>query len=382
MAREMDRRRLLQVGAGTLAASALPFAARAQPLRLVPIRVQPDQIFRVTVCLRPFRAQGPRVENEIIGRRQVVHNYGHGGSGWSLSWGSAAEAVRLAMASSPQTIAVVGAGALGLTAAITAQRAGAKVTIYAKERYPFVRSARATGTWTPDSRVAKTASVAPDFGDRWERMARLSYQMHNAYVSLPGNPVEWIDMYSLPSRRPEFAGLPPLPDPGFIELIDRIDDIMPDGQSIPDGTHPFAVSDVSRTRTLSFNVADLAHQLESDFLLAGGTFVPMELQSPGDFSKIREHVIINCTGYGARALMQDDSLTPVRGQIAWLPPQEDAHYGFYYQKTGVVGRRDGIVVQDFGRNDDFGWNDDNEQPDWEAARASVARLSGVYLPDA
>ena len=31
-------------------------------------------------------------EAETIGDKRVVHNYGHGGSGWSLAWGSAAAA--------------------------------------------------------------------------------------------------------------------------------------------------------------------------------------------------------------------------------------------------------------------------------------------------
>ena len=49
---------------------------------LEPIRAHADRLFRITVCLRPFRAQGPRIEVERLGDKLVVHNYGHGGSGW------------------------------------------------------------------------------------------------------------------------------------------------------------------------------------------------------------------------------------------------------------------------------------------------------------
>src|SRR5206468_11654162 len=112
---------------------------------IMPIRAQVDRIFRVTVCLRPFRAAGPRLDVEHVGDKTVVHNYGHGGSGWSLSWGSSSIAVEKAMAAGERDGAVIGCGALGLTSAILLQRAGAKVTIYAKERPPEVRSARATG---------------------------------------------------------------------------------------------------------------------------------------------------------------------------------------------------------------------------------------------
>ncbi|MFG1606692.1 FAD-dependent oxidoreductase [Actinoplanes sp. NPDC049265] len=49
------------------------------------------------VGLRPCRRGGPRVERE--GR--VIHAYGHGGAGMTLSWGCAAEVVRLAESQTP-----------------------------------------------------------------------------------------------------------------------------------------------------------------------------------------------------------------------------------------------------------------------------------------
>jgi glycine/D-amino acid oxidase-like deaminating enzyme len=381
----MDRRRLLLWGTGALTASALPGMVRAQasPLppsssALVPIRLSPDQVFRTTVCLRPFRAKGPRIETEEVGRKLVVHNYGHGGSGWSLSWGSAEYAVRLAMQKSPRRIAIIGAGALGLTAAIMAQRAGAQVTIYARERFPHVRSAYATGSWTPASRIAMQADVAPDFADRWETMARYAWGMHQSYVGFGDRPVEWMDQYFVrggrEGPRPAYADK----EPGFIHLDDRIGDIVPHSQPVALDAHPFAFDNVRRTNILTFNVAALSHQLTEDFLNAGGRFVPAEFHSLSDFTHVKEKVIINCTGYGARALCKDESVVPVRGQIVWLAPQDNAHYGFYYRGVSVLGRRDGVVVQDVGWNELFGWNDDNETVDPAAARESIERLAGVY----
>ena len=166
-----NRRRLLQtVGAAAL----VPIATRAATTSgaapataptfswtdrigpLAPIRARTERLFDITCCLRPFRAQGPRIEAEHVGHALVVHNYGHGGSGWSLSWGSGTLALRLAMQRNPKEIAVIGCGAIGLTTAILAQEAGAKVTIYAKDLLPDTRSARATGSFTPDSRTALT----------------------------------------------------------------------------------------------------------------------------------------------------------------------------------------------------------------------------------
>ena len=47
-------------------------------------------------CTRPFRAQGPRIEPERLAGKTVIHNYGHGGSGFTVSWGCAEEVARLA----------------------------------------------------------------------------------------------------------------------------------------------------------------------------------------------------------------------------------------------------------------------------------------------
>ena len=98
-------------------------------------------------------------------------------------------AVEKAMAAGEREVAVIGCGALGLTSAILLQRAGAKVTIYAKERPPEVRSARATGVWSPDSRIALTSAAAPEFGAQWEAMARASFAMYQSYLGLPGTPI-------------------------------------------------------------------------------------------------------------------------------------------------------------------------------------------------
>ncbi|MGH1558572.1 FAD-dependent oxidoreductase [Caulobacter segnis] len=131
---------------------ARPGAALASSLPAV--RAELDRITRVTVCLRPFRKAGPRLDVERVGDKTVVHNYGHGGSGWSLSWGSAEQATRKALADGARDVAVIGCGALGLTTATVLRRAGANVTIYAAERLADTRSSRATGTWSPDSRIA------------------------------------------------------------------------------------------------------------------------------------------------------------------------------------------------------------------------------------
>jgi D-amino-acid oxidase len=357
--------------------------------QLMPIRAEVDRLFRVTVCLRPFRAAGPRLDVEKVGDKTVVHNYGHGGSGWSLSWGSSSVAVEKAMAAGERNVAVIGCGALGLTSATLLQRAGAKVTIYAKERPPEVRSARATGSWTPDSRIALTNAVAPDFPALWEKMCRTSFHIYESYLGMAGNPVEWTDRYALSDLSPaEARSAAQARERGeqslggqaldFARFQNRVPDLTPRAIDFPPGTHPFPTRYVRRNSSLTFNVAGYSRQLVNDFLIEGGRIENVEFHSPSELSGIAEKVIINATGYGARALWKDESIVPVRGQIAWLIPQPEVNYGISYKGVNVIARRDGIVVQDVGKGDMEGYQVDNEQPDRAAAESAVRVVAELY----
>ncbi len=403
----MNRRDFLQgagsvAGAGFLAGCArkLPVAAAAQGLAplpfydavptLVPIRAHEDRIFRITVCLRPFRPAGPRLEVERGGEKFIVHNYGHGGSGWSLSWGSATLAVRKAQEAlggsvNGKEVGVIGAGALGLTSATLLQRAGAKVTIYAKERAPYTRSSRATGGWTPDSRVSFESKAAPGFAEQWEEMARTSWSMYQSFLGMAGSPIEYTDRYSLwdeegagrtGPRKEEVAPDGTVLD--FARYQNRIRDITAKGMDLPPGSHPFPTKHARRNTTLTFNVADYSRQLSTDFLIEGGKIEMREFQAPGDLALLPQKVIFNCTGYGARALWKDESLVPVRGQIAWLIPQQDVNYGLQFGTLNVLARRDGIVVQSSEQGEASGWNETNETPDRGEADRGVQALAALY----
>jgi D-amino-acid oxidase len=346
--------------------------------KLMPIRAHVDRIFRVTVCLRPFRAAGPRLDVERVGDKTVVHNYGHGGSGWSLSWGSSGIAVEKAMGFGERDVAVIGCGALGLTSAILLQRAGAKVTIYAKERPPEVRSARATGSWTPDSRIALTNAVSPDFPALWEKMCRSSFHIYESYLGMAGNPVEWTDRYSLSDGNEEAPANRRENTLEFAHYQQRVRDLTPRHQDLPPGSHPFPTRYASRNSSLTFNIAGYSRQLVNDFLVEGGKIERVEFQTPSELSRLSQKVVINATGYGARALWKDESIVPVRGQIAWLIPQPEVNYGVQYKNVNILARRDGIVVQDGGIGEMDGYNNDNEEPDRKAAEASVQVVAELY----
>lgn len=381
---QADRRRFL-TGAAALGGFGLlgGCATAAGPARvgfrpppaLAPIRASVDRMFHISVCVRPFRAAGPRMDGERVGDKLVVHNYGHGGSGWSLSWGSGLMAVKTAFADGVQDVAVIGCGALGITAATMAQRAGARVTIYAKDPILETRSARATGVWSPDSRIAMSSAVDAGFPARWEEMARTSFRMHQQYLGLADAPVEWTDRYILSDTPMGGGGEDPL---GFAHYGRRITDIWAPSQPVPDGGHPFPTRFVRRQSLPMFNITEYARVLVADFLRAGGRIETVEFHTPAELSRLKERVVINCTGYGARALWKDESIVPVRGQLAWLIPQPEVTYGLYYRGVGTISRRDGMIIQDSGPNEGFGYNDPSEAPDRGEAERAINTVAGLF----
>ena len=356
---------------------------RGDPGRyLAPLRASAERIFDISVCLRPFRAAGPRLDAEPIGDALVVHNYGHGGSGWSLSWGSSAIAVGKALAGSPRSVAVIGSGPLGLTSALLAQSAGVPVTIYARELVPEMPSLRASGLFTPDSRIALADAVDAGFADRWEQMARASYRRFNAMLGMAGQPVQWVDRYIVdgPQRLPPAAPPPPDDRPrlAFVNYGSRVGDLFPANEQLAPGATPFHGYSVRRQANLMFNLSSYASTLLGEFRLAGGRTARREFRSLGELGQLAEKVVLNCTGYGARTLVGDETVVPVRGQIAWLIPQPEFDYGLYYRALAVNPRSDGIGVQALSGGDMRGYGDDSLAPDRAEAEAAVTALAELY----
>jgi glycine/D-amino acid oxidase-like deaminating enzyme len=408
----LSRRRLLTIaGAATLPFALTGCAGRTLPDRvgppphalppvaLPPVRTAVDRITDITVCLRPFRPDGPRIAVEPVAGKTVVHHYGHGGSGWSLAWGSAVIAGELAMRAAaagpgPVDIAVIGCGAIGLTSAIQLQRMGARATIYTRDMPPAVPSAAASGVWSPDSRICFQPQATPALKAMWERMCRLSFKAYQDKLGLPGMPVEWVDLFIV-QRPPAASPAPPPavapaaapageaeaadPRPAFATLRRELTpDLHPVSTVLEPGAHPFGDRPVRRNSNLIFNIAPYTRLLLEDFHRQGGRIVIRRFDRPADLATLPEPVVMNCTGYGAKALFGDDSLMPVRGQLARTAPQEDVRYMLYADQVSFVPRRDGWVFQVVGPNDYYGYGSDDLTPDRAEAERAVSTITALF----
>jgi D-amino-acid oxidase len=61
------------------------------------LKIDKPRVLAERVGLRPFRKSGVRLErNRLRDGRTVIHNYGHGGSGFTLSWGCARKVLEIA----------------------------------------------------------------------------------------------------------------------------------------------------------------------------------------------------------------------------------------------------------------------------------------------
>lgn len=387
-------------GARPLAAALpppLPPAADGRP-RLMPMRISRDQLIDVKCCIRPLRAAGPNLGTERVGDALVIHNYGHGGSGWSLSWGSAEIAVGKALTTLPREIAVVGCGIIGLTSAVVAQRAGLKVTIYARDPIQRSRSFRASGSFTPDSRVALTEPAGPGFGELWEQMTRLSWKAFRSCLGLPGKPVEFGDSYAVSDKPLEKRKWPadpaitgnwattglPQQNSEFAHLNDRIKDIVPQPVDLAPQDNPFALPYAQRSSQMFFNFPSYAQMLLSEFFARGGQFVMRDFHSPAELGALPQKVVIHATGYAARDLWSDHTIIPVRGQTGWLVPQPEAPYAVRYKNVMLHSKADGVVVMnnnpDIG--DMLGVGNSMELPNWGGIEEGLALIAPVFAPRA
>lgn len=320
-------------GACAGGSAASPFVSGPPSRRsLARVLVSPDRVVRTVTGLRPYRPSGFVVRGERCDAKVIIHNYGHGGAGITLSWGTARLAVDEALHTGQRSAAVLGCGAVGLATARLLQQHGWAVTIYARELPPDTTSNVAGAQWAP-SVVVDENYLTPRFEAQYLRAARVA---HRTFQELAGGDygVRWLPAYRL-ELEPRRAGR--------LELA--LADLFPDARELERGEHPFRAGHVRRFATMLIEPNIYLAAVLRDFLLARGELVVRELRSVQELMSLPEPVVVNCTGLGARALFGDAELTPIKGQLCVLRPQPEVDYVVSAaDDLYMMPRRDGIVL--------------------------------------
>src|SRR5262249_10870493 len=325
----MTRRALLIGGVATAALA-------KKKSGLARVKVSADRVIRSIVGLRPFRAPGFVVKGEKLDAKTVIHNYGHGGAGITLSWGTAQLAVDEGAKSGARDCAVIGCGVVGLSTARLLQLRGYNPVIYAKAMPPETTSNVAGGLWEPTS-LFDHDRITPEFRAQYAAASRFAFRRYQSFASEQYG-VRWIPLYSLSSRREYVA---PAPDsPNF-----EVEKLYPESRVLRKDEHPFQVPYAHRRQTMLIEPAIYLNALIRDFFTAGGKIVMRDFASAREIAALKEDLIFNCTGLGARELFGDTELTPIRGQLVFLLPQPEIDYCMIGPSNiYMFPRHDGILL--------------------------------------
>ena len=364
----MDRRSLLKTGTmgflglglgglGGCATGSGGGSGRGSSLVLAPVRVSWDRVIRTTVGLRPYRPSGFVLRAERLDAKTVIHNYGHGGSGMSLSWGTGFMAAEMAAEQEDRRAAVIGCGVVGLTTARQLQRRGFDVTIYAMAVPPDTTSNMSLAGFTPTSGLVESGQRTAAWDAQFRRAVEIAYRQLQLLVG-PKYGVSWMNGYSMQAGPPANASAQPAPQPSPTRPPSppRRPSLLPaelrtGSVTLGPGEHPFPTPYVSYRPAIRIEPSIYLDALVEDVLLFGGTIVIRRFDTPRDLMSLEESIIVNCTGLGSSTLFNDRELTPLKGQLTVLVPQPEVDYNTFggLRRIGGFGihmqpRSDGIVL--------------------------------------
>jgi len=325
----LDRRTFAASSAALLGGCAT-VGSRPRPIAgcspLVPVNVDAGRVIRTVAGLRPYREAGFVVRRDALGDKALVHNYGHGGSGITLSWGSSRLATNLGLPGHSGPVAVLGAGALGLTTARLVQEAGFPVTVYAKALPPHTTSNIAGGQ-IETAYLYKDDKVTPEW--RAQLLAAMDYSWRRWQIMVGDEyGIRWLPTYE------EIPDLKPSP----------LDPYFPATKQLSRTEHPFPMDNVVRFETMYVETGHFLRQTMRDISIAGGKFEVRDFPNPQAILGLSESLVFNCTGLGSRELFGDQDLHPARGQLAILLPQPEIRYAVSGGPGYMFPRADGIIL--------------------------------------
>src|SRR5215469_9186713 len=272
----------------------LPTAATTPCLPRV--NVAQDRIIRSICGLRPYRRSGFVVRTEKIGDTLVVHDYGHGGAGITLSWGTAELAVDLGAQGHSGPVAVLGSGVVGLSTARLLQESGFAVTIYAKDLPPNTTSNVAGGWWYPVT-LFDSQYATPAFNEQFAKACKYAFERYQIMVGSRYG-VRWSPSYQLSHRA--------FHDTGDFSRQGVVGSLTPEFRQLTEAQTPFRGFEFVRSfDTMLIEPPIYLTALMQDFEIAGGKVVVREFHDPAEVARLPEKLVFNCTGLGSKALFND-----------------------------------------------------------------------------
>jgi hypothetical protein len=331
----LTRREVLFAGAGVAAG----------PLRGKEVLPSPDfSLLRETnpylIGVRPHRKGGVNLSIEAAGKKWLVHNYGHGGGGVTLSWGSAATVVeQLEKAGLKEpSFAVLGSGVIGLTTATELRRRwpNAALTVFAKDLDP-----KNTTSWIAGGQFEPSGIFhAYESPEQKKVLAALLRKSKERIVGLQASKDRLL--FGVAERKNYTLDHE---NKGF-DLYTPSDVVAP----YRTGNLPFEhLNAVGREySTWLMNPTILLPKLIADLKEAKATFEAKTFASRDEVLALPQTVIVNCTGYGARALFGDETVVPQRGHLVVLKKTEAKQ--FYFFSGGCMNP---VISYAFCRQDDI-----------------------------
>jgi glycine/D-amino acid oxidase-like deaminating enzyme len=283
------------------------------------------------------------VREEKLDHKTVLHNYGHGGAGISLGWGTGQMVGEMALAHLDRKAAVIGCGAVGLSCARELQRRGFDVTIYAMAVPPDTTSNMAFAGFTPTAWLVDLKRVTPVWEEQFRYAVTIAYRKLQLLVGR-GYGVSWVPTYT-PTNDERAAS-------GTIELLPA--EVQTGQVLLRPGEHPFPTTYAVQGLMMRVEPSIYLDALLEDFKTYGGRVVIRKIDTRNDLMWLPESLVVNCTGIGAKEIFGDEELIPLKGQLSVVVPQADVNYstnGGVSAPSAVPGnglhmmpRSDGIVL--------------------------------------
>ena len=354
------------------------------PIDLPPVKASWDRVIRTTVGLRPHRPTGFVLRPDKLDDKLLIHNYGHGGAGMSLAWGTGLMAAEFATEHQARQAAVIGCGSVGLTCARQLQRRGFDVTIYAAAIPPNVTSNMSLAGFTPTSGLVENSRRTPEWDAQYQRAAQIAYRQLQL-LSGPHYGVSWLDNYSLTDEMPGQGGS------GNQERPNLNDGLTAGREVLGPGDHPFPTKYAIRSPQIRIEPSIYLENLVTDFRLWGGRIVMRKFDTARDLAALSEPIVVNCTGLGARDLFDDRELVPLKGQLTVLVPQPEVNYHTNGPNNGpqrpgslgihMMARKDGIVLGGTSQRDVWTLEPDEDERK-RVVESHIAVFAAMKAPKA